>query len=99
MREFVAQPCPEEVSSRVFHWLAKNDGLEVAAAGKLQFDPCARPSEILDLRRQDVIAPSAWAGAAHRKWVIICGSSDQGKRTKTGNVDGHVVCGTRSREW
>ncbi|CAK0856598.1 unnamed protein product [Prorocentrum cordatum] len=58
MREFVVKPCPEEVIILAFHWLAERDGLEAAAAGLLQFDLYARPSEIFDLIWEDVIAPS-----------------------------------------
>ncbi|CAK0832251.1 unnamed protein product [Prorocentrum cordatum] len=99
MRKFAVKPCPEEVIFIALHWLAENDGLEAAAAGTLQSDLYARPSGIFDLRREGAVAPSARAGAAHRKWAIASGSSGQGKRTKTGNVDERVVCGTRSREW
>jgi integrase len=65
-----------------------------AAALLLQLDTYARPSEILKLRKQDIIRPSS----KHCKfWGVIFGNSNRGDVTKTGTQDDTVLLDSTDR--
>lgn len=73
--------------------MADNDPL-LAAAVIVQLDTYARPSEILQLCKQDIIRPST----KHcRFWGIILGNSSRGCRTKTGTQDDTILLDSTDR--
>eukprot|EP00438_Fugacium_kawagutii_P022824 Skav218924 [mRNA] locus=scaffold2031:23111:23944:+ [translate_table: standard] len=66
----------------------------LAAAVLLQLDTYARPSEILKMRKSDVIRPSS----QHCKfWGIIIGNSERDEVTKTGTQDDTVLLDSHDR--
>ena len=58
----------------------------LAAAVLLQLDSYARPSEILALKKRDVVRPVGRC----KLWGLIFGNSTSGERTKTGTQDDTV---------
>lgn len=67
-----------------------------AAVGLIQLDTYARPSEILGLRKQDIIKPSSRHCCF---WGIIFGNSSSGGQTKTGTQDDTVLLDSTDREY
>lgn len=68
----------------------------LAAAVIVQLDTYARPSETLQIRRQDVIRP---ASKHCRFWGVIFGNSSRGCRTKTGTQDDTVLLDSTDRAY
>lgn len=58
----------------------------LAAAVLLQFDSYARPSEILELKKREVVKPVGRC----KKWGLIFGNSTWDVGTKTGTQDDAV---------
>ena len=68
----------------------------VSAAILLQLDTYARPSEILRLRKRDVVKPCS---GTCKFWGVIMGNSEFGERTKTGTQDDTVLLDSSDREY
>ena len=68
----------------------------LAAAAIVQLDTYARPSELLRVKKQDVIRPST----KHCKyWGIIFGNSARQEKTKTGTQDDTVLFDSTDRPY
>ena len=67
-----------------------------AAAVLLQFDLFARPSEILNVRRRDLVPAVPAFGTP---WGTLFGNSDFGEKTKTGQSDDVVLADSQHRPW
>ncbi|CAK0843206.1 unnamed protein product, partial [Prorocentrum cordatum] len=92
-------PCPIEAAAILAFDLLGQPTVTAAAAGLAfltQYDTFARPSEILNLKKEDVIVPSA---ANYKQTCIIVapqtakGSSTPAKPAKSGEFDDTVVVG------
>ena len=83
----------------VWHLLAQcalTSNALVSAAILLQLDTYARPSEILGLRKRDVVKPCS---GTCRFWGIILGNSVFDEKTKTGTQDDTVLLDSSDREY
>eukprot|EP00438_Fugacium_kawagutii_P013890 Skav219729 [mRNA] locus=scaffold301:281463:306630:- [translate_table: standard] len=68
----------------------------LAAAMLLQLDTYTRPSEVLALRKRDVVSPVSKRCCF---WGIIIGNSDFGERTKAGLQDDTVLLNSLDRTY
>lgn len=76
-------------------WMA-GQSPAAAAALLIQLDSYARPSEVLNIARQDIIRPTS---KQCKYWGIIFGNSDLDRVTKTGTQDDTVLLDSLDRDY
>mmetsp|Transcript_49406 Transcript_49406/g.117568 ORF Transcript_49406/g.117568 Transcript_49406/m.117568 type:complete len:392 (-) Transcript_49406:322-1497(-) len=99
-------PTPWEAVVLIADWLASRTSaadVQAAAAILLQFDIYARPSEVLNLHKEDITPPPRGADPRLQVWTVTLCPSDvaYSRTTKTGTQDDSVRVGvpSSSREW
>jgi hypothetical protein len=92
-------PVPEEIVSSLAMELLREGLGHLALMLIIHLDGYFRPSEVISLKRRQVILPIASAGKAYEEALVITlGMSAHQERTKTGQTDDTIHVGTH-RPW
>ena len=87
---------PPQVIYRFACFCLESGERDAAAAVLIQYDLYLRPSEILQLKRRDIVKPVA---NVSQRWGVLIGNSDFEEVSKTGTTDDIVVANSAHRTW
>ena len=86
-------PVPEEIVWLIGTRFLEKGWVDSAAALTIQMDGYLRPSEVLTLKRAQVLRPSPTLGGAYNGWGLVLAPQEGNLTTKTGQTDDTVMLG------
>ena len=92
-------PCPARCCAAICDELVDSGEHLAGCAVLVQADAYLRPSEVLAVRREDLLPPPPGSTGKYRRWSLVVAPSTGTRVTKTGEQDDTLLLGAAGRNY